>query len=171
VKYVLVRHPAPAIAAGLCYGRLDMPLRPDAAALRSIVAALAGHGLARVWTSPAQRCLAVAQASGLKLRVDARLQEIDFGAWEGVAWDDVPRDALDAWAADPLGFAPPGGESGSALLVRVREVHQALLAAGEDCGVIAHGGSLKLLAALLRGEQPDLLAPAPAIGSVQLLMC
>ena len=41
--------------------------------------------------------------------------------------------------------------------------------AGEDCIVIAHGGPLKLLAALLRGAAPDLLAPAPPLGSVTAL--
>jgi alpha-ribazole phosphatase len=170
VKIVLVRHPAPDIAAGLCYGRLDIGLRPDAAALRGIAAALAGHGLTRVWTSPARRCLAVARATGLPWQADARLQELDFGEWEGVAWDDVPRDALDAWAADPLGFVLPGGESGAVLLRRVREMHAALLAADEDCAIVAHGGPLKLLAALLRGEQPDPLAPAPPLGSVQVFV-
>jgi alpha-ribazole phosphatase len=171
VKLVLVRHPAPDIAGGICYGRLDVALRPDPAAVRAIVADLAAHRLARVWTSPAQRCRAVAEAfaaaAGLPLHIEPRLRELDFGRWEGVAWDSVPRAALDEWAADPLGFAPPGGETGAALLLRVRATHRALLAAGEDCAVVAHGGPLKLLAALLRGEAPDPLAPAPPLGSVR----
>lgn len=171
VKHVLVRHPAPDIAPGLCYGRRDMPLRPDAGpVVRHIAADLRAHGLARVWTSPARRCRVVAEAVGIAVVVDPRLWELDFGAWEGVAWNDVPRAALDAWAADPLGFAPPGGESGADLLRRVRAVHRALCDNGEDCAVVAHGGPLKLLAALLRGEAPDLLAPAPAIGSVQVIV-
>jgi alpha-ribazole phosphatase len=170
VKIVLVRHPAPEIAAGLCYGRLDIPPRADTAAVvAAITVALAGHRLARVWTSPARRCRAVADACGLPLRVDPRLLELDFGAWEGVAWNTVPRAALDQWAADPSRFAPPGGETGAALLARVVSAYRDLRAAGEDCAVVSHGGPLKLLAALLRGQAPDLLAAAPALGSVTVL--
>ena len=175
MKLVLVRHPAPAVAPGICYGRLDMSLRADAGAtVRRITAELAPVGLARVWTSSATRCRvlaeAVATAAGIPLQADPRLQELDFGAWEGRAWDEVPRAALDAWAADPSGFAPPEGETGAALVARVQSVHRAILLAGEDCAIISHGGPLKLLAALIKGMAPDLLAPAPAIGSVQVLI-
>lgn len=168
MKLVLVRHPAPDIFPGICYGRLDVALRPDAQAVGAIVAKLALHRLACVWTSPAARCRVVAEATGLPLRIDPRLQELDFGAWEGVAWDDIARAALDAWAADPRNSAPPGGESGADLLLRVREVHGKILATGEDCAVISHGGPLKLFRALLRVETPDVLAPAPPIGSVEV---
>lgn len=168
MQVVLIRHPAVQIAPGTCYGRLDLPLHADAAAaaasLRCVVAGCAG----RVWTSPARRCRTIAGAAAV---VDARLRELDFGAWEGLAWDRVPRDVLDRWAADPLGFAPPGGESGAALLARVGSFHAAIGARGEDCVVVSHGGPLKLLAALLRGAAPDLLAPAPPLGSVSRIAC
>lgn len=169
MRAVLVRHPRPAIAPGLCYGRLDVPVAAEALDdVTRMAAALAGLGLARVWTSPAQRCRVVADATFLPLREDARLLELDFGAWEGLAWDAVPRAELDRWAADPLGFSAPGGESGANLLARVREVHADIVARGEECAVVSHGGPLRLLAALLRGEPPDLLAPAPPIGSIEV---
>jgi alpha-ribazole phosphatase len=176
VRFVLVRHPPAAIAVGVCYGRLDIGLRGDATATVSeIVSAIAGAeaGAVQVWTSPATRCLVVAEAVarilGADLLVDPRLQELDFGAWEEVEWDSVPRASLDAWAANPIDFAPPGGESGNALLARVRAVHQAIVAARQDCVIVSHGGPLKLLAALIRREAPDLLVAAPPLGSVQML--
>jgi alpha-ribazole phosphatase len=176
VNCVLVRHPPADIAPGICYGRLDLPLRPDADGMVArIVAELAARGLARIWSSPARRCRAVAEpaaaASCIPLRVAQRLRALDFGRWEGSPWDSVPRAALDAWAADPLGFAPPDGESGAALLARVGDARRALLSAGEDCAVVSHGGPLKLLSALLRGEPPDLLAVAPPLGSVRVFTC
>ncbi len=169
-----MRHPPAAIAPGVCYGRLDIGLGGDATeTVDEIVSTIAGAGAEQVWTSPATRCLLVAemvaQALGADLLVDPRLHELDFGAWEGVAWDSVPRAALDAWAADPIDFAPPGGEAGKALLARVRAVHQAIVAARQDCVIVSHGGPLKLLAALIRGEPPDLLAAAPPLGSVEML--
>jgi alpha-ribazole phosphatase len=77
----------------------------------------------------------------------------------------VPRTALDAWAADPWGFAPPGGESGGALVARVRAVFAALR---PGTVVVSHGGPLKVLAALIAGRPVDLLAAAPPMGSCLL---
>lgn len=127
---------------------------------------LAAAGIGKVVTSPARRCLLLARAISQAPIIDPRLQELDFGAWEGVSWDAVPRASLDAWAADPLAFAPPGGETGAALIERVGRAVASLLAAGDDCIVVTHGGPLRLLPALLRGQPPDLLAPAPPIGAM-----
>ena len=121
-----------------------------------------------VWTSPARRCRLVADAVGPH-RADERLQELDFGSWEGLAWDDVPRASLDDWAADPLGFAPPGGESGAALIARVQAFAGACR--GGNHVVITHGGPLKVLRAVLSSADIDLLAPAPPPGSVTLVPC
>lgn len=162
----LVRHWPAEVAAGLCYGRLDVPLRPvEAEAVARLRAAL-GRPVA-VWCSPARRCrqtlalLAGADWPGPVF--DADLLELDFGAWEGRAWDDVPRAEIDAWATDLVGRAPPGGESGGALLARVERFAGRLGAGGL---VVGHGGPLKLLAALLEGRAPDLAAPAQGPGSV-----
>lgn len=138
--------------------------------LPGLAARLATHRPARVWSSPAGRCLvlarAAAAAAGAPLVTEARLKELDFGAWEGMAWEHVPRQALDRWAADPMGFAPPDGETGAALLARVRAVAAALRAAAEDAVVVTHGGPLRLLPALLTGRAPDLLSRAPPMGAV-----
>ncbi len=124
-------------------------------------------------SSPLSRCLLPAQALaarlGLAIRIDADLVELDFGAWEGMAWDAVPRAALDRWAADPHGFAPPGGESGASLLGRVGRAAARLRSARHGALVVSHGGPLRLLAPMLRGDAPDLLAPPPPPGSMETL--
>lgn len=164
-----MRHPRPLVAAGVCYGRLDVA--GDAAGLLAIMAAL-GDFRGVIRCSPARRCRIVAEgleaAWGKRARFDARLQELDFGAWEGMAWDDVPRAALDAWAADLVGFAPPGGESGSALIRRVSAFYDALAYETEDCVVISHGGPLRVLRALIEGRKVHLADPPPPVGSVWL---
>ena len=162
-----MRHPAPDIAPGHCYGRLDIGLSPAGhAALVSMRTALAASGIRKIVTSPARRCLILAQTLMPAPIIEPRLQELDFGTWEGLPWDAIPRPALDAWAADPLGFAPPGGETGADLVARVENAVVELVAAGEDCIVITHGGPLRLIPALLRGDAPDLLTPAPPVGSI-----
>jgi alpha-ribazole phosphatase len=167
MRVVLVRHPAPLIVPGVCYGRrLDMAAAPAG----NMVADPALTGALVVWTSPARRCLGVAgqvaAALEVPLRVDERLQELDFGDWEGQPWSAIPRDDLDRWAADPLAFAPPGGESGAALIARVRSFQAGL---SQDCVVVSHGGPLKVLEALLLGQMVDLLTPPPAIGSITVI--
>jgi alpha-ribazole phosphatase len=167
MQFILTRHPAPDIAPGVCYGRLDVGLSAAGmAALEPMRATLVASGISHVVTSPARRCLLLARTLAAEPVVDERLQELDFGDWEGLSWDQVPRALLDAWAADPLGFAPPGGERGADLIARVRLACTALREAGQDCIVITHGGPLRLMPALLRGETPDLLAPAPPIGAM-----
>nr|WP_294548912.1 histidine phosphatase family protein [uncultured Rhodopila sp.] len=171
MRVILIRHPRPLIAPGICYGRLDMPLHPDAGPVIARISADSGlKGATRVWSSPARRCRVLADAIGEALAVpvtlDHRLQELDLGDWEGRPWDEVARADLDRWAAEPIGFAPPGGESGGALIARIREFEAALHRYGQECVVVSHGGPLKVLAALLSGKPVDLLAPAPPVGDV-----
>jgi alpha-ribazole phosphatase len=169
MPFALLRHLPTDIAPGLCYGRLDLP--PGAGGdAGATLAGLRGFAATALFSSPARRCLALAEqvavATGLPVRQDPRLWELNFGAWEGQPWDDVPRAALDTWGADPWGFAPPGGESGAALVARLRDFHAALR---PGAVVVSHGGPLKVLAALIEGRAVDLLAPAPPMGSCHLL--
>jgi alpha-ribazole phosphatase len=191
MRVVLVRHPKPSIAPGICYGRLDVGIEdgrgtPDHDArdgprwlagfgqnAPDVVGRMAADpglcGATRVWTSPARRCRgvaeAIARALAVPLTVDPRLQELDFGAWEGRPWDAIARADLDRWAVCPLRFAPPGGETGAELVARVGDFHAGLR---QDCVVVSHGGPLKVLAALLDGRPIDLLAAAPPLGSIRV---
>jgi broad specificity phosphatase PhoE len=62
---------------------------------------------------------------------DPRLLEMDYGAWEGLTYDEI--DAHDAglrraWEGDPAGLRCPGGESGEDVAARARDFLAALLA-------------------------------------------
>ena len=124
-------------------------------------------------SSPLRRCREPADVLGACLGIpvilDERLLELDFGDWEGMGWDRVPRAALDRWAADPAGFAPPSGETGAALIDRVSDVVAALAADVRPWLVMSHGGPLRLLDAMLRGDPPDLLAPSPLAGEMRVI--
>jgi alpha-ribazole phosphatase len=169
VRIVLVRHPAPLIESGICYGRLDLRLHPDAE-IEGMARDPLLSGSKHVWTSPSRRCREVAEriaeVLAVPLSADPRLMELDFGEWEGKPWDHIPHTDLDRWAADPSGFRAPCGESGAELIARVMDFHAGLK---QDCAVVSHGGPLRVLSALLRGERVDLLKPPPAIGTVTVL--
>lgn len=93
--------------------------------------------------------------------------ELDFGAWEMRPWADIDRAALDAWAADPLHFMPPAGESVAMLRARVT----ACLAELPDSAIlVTHAGVMKLCVATLTGAaQHDWLGLHFAYASVSLI--
>jgi alpha-ribazole phosphatase len=147
VRAFLIRHPKPDIDAGICYGRSDLGLAEDAAERAEALRDLLPPG-APLYTSPLRRCLELALALHAEPAIDARLMEMHFGDWEMRRWDDIPRHELDAWAADPVGYAPPGGESPAAMRKRVA----ALLAELPEVAVlVAHGGVLRACVAELTG--------------------
>jgi alpha-ribazole phosphatase len=147
VRTFLIRHPKPAVAAGVCYGRSDLGLADDPVACAATLRALLPAG-APLWSSPLRRCLELARALHADPVIDERLAEMNFGAWEMLRWDDIPRRELDAWAGDPVGFAPPGGESALAMRARVVAVLREL---PDTAVVIAHGGVLRACVAELAG--------------------
>jgi alpha-ribazole phosphatase len=77
----------------------------------------------RIVTSPLRRAAELAKAlgslTGIPVRTEARLQEMDFGRWEGQLWSDIPREELDIWADDLLAARPHGGESVQMMVDRV----------------------------------------------------
>ena len=145
MQVFLIRHPRPIIGRGICYGRLDVDCedpQPIALGLRPQIPAGTP-----VISSPLRRARVLAQALDPCASVDERLSEIDFGEWEGRPWDDIDRTALDAWAADVVGFVPPGGESITMLQRRVVAFAETLPALGvPHVALVAHAGVLRVLA-------------------------
>lgn len=153
MQLYLIRHPQPEVAAGLCYGRTDLALRAPWSA--EGVAGRLPAGLP-VFSSPLRRCAEFATALSPHAAMDPRLTELDFGAWEMQAWDDIPRAQIDAWTADPLGFKGHGGESVAQMQARVRH---ALAELEGPCAWVTHAGVMKLvLAELLALAQDEWLS-------------
>ena len=153
---ILIRHTRPEVPAGVCYGMTDLELAAtfdDEAA--AVVAAL--PPFERLVASPLRRCRRLAErigaARGIAPVFDDRLRELDFGAWEGVAWDAIPRSELDAWAADFLHARPHGGESVLTLSERVGAAIAEYRRSGVSHVVVTHAGVIK--AALAGGGHPD----------------
>jgi len=76
-------------------------------------------------------------------RVDARLAEVAFGAWEGFTSAEMRAHSPAAYAErerDKWGFTPPGGESYATMSGRMREWYDAL---ARGTVAVAHGGTLR----------------------------
>lgn len=120
-------------------GRLDAYL-PDGAAL---------------WSSDLSRTRATARAlsrSRAPLREDPLIREFDFGAWDGLHWQEVAERDPDLsrrfWEA-PGEPAPPGGESWNDVAARVGRFVASRHAEGPaEIVAVAHFGVI--LAALQR---------------------
>jgi len=147
----LVRHPPPQLPPGTCYGQLDVPALAVAEAAAR-VAALLPAGLP-VYSSPLQRCLRLAERLHPAPRIDARLAEMHFGEWEGQRWEAIGAAALDPWAADVAGFAPPGGENGYAVQSRALEFLAEVRA--PEAVLVTHAGVIRALLAHWQGLPPS----------------
>ena len=146
----LIRHPPPVVAPGVCYGQLDIPAENAGAAAARLQAGLP-TGLP-VWSSPLRRCRELAELLHPQPTIDARLAEMNFGDWEGRQWDEIPRTELDAWAADVVGYVPPGGESPRAVQQRALDFVAGLTV--PEAIVVTHAGVIRVLLARLRDIPP-----------------
>ena len=153
MRLILVRHPQPLVAAGVCYGSTDLDIAPGQ--LEHTLAALAPQLPANVplYSSPLRRCAGLAARLSAAPIYDARLLEMDFGDWEMRPWDDIPRADIDAWAADMVHYQPGGGDSVLRMAARIADFYADLQRQlGEDgmdgsgqAVVICHAGAMRLL--------------------------
>ncbi len=156
-----IRH-APTDADGLCVGRHEVAtqLTHDDAAerMRRAFDLLPGVEVAtidRVWSSPLSRCrepaARLARALGVSHAIDPRLLELDYGIWEGRAWDTIAREdgaRMHAWMDAWQSAAPPGGESVATLEARVRAWWEEL---DGTPSLVAHAGVVRALRVVARG--------------------
>jgi alpha-ribazole phosphatase len=136
----LIRHTRVATAAGICYGRSNVPVAAtyadDEAAVRAKLAPVLAAGPVAVFSSPLTRCRCLAEALTATptpgpVTFDDRLMEYDFGRWELQAWDALPAHELDPWMADFVRTSAPGGETFQALQTRTVDFLAELLAQPE----------------------------------------
>ena len=162
----LVRHAAPLVPPGTCYGAWDVPADAQAtrAAAERLATALPPEGRAAcVAYSTLQRCELLAHElqalrPDLTFTPDARLREMDFGRWEGQPWDAIGKSAIDAWVAGFATHAPGRGESLAQMLHRVAAALQTarewrINQGAKDVVWITHAGVARCVAWLQeRGE-------------------
>ena len=155
----LVRHLAPLVAPGVCYGRtnIGVDLGLQARALPALRAQLPAN--APVISSPLRRCASLAAGLSAAVRFDARLVELDFGSWEMRHWDAIPREGIDAWAADVALYRPGDGESVLDMAHRVAGFYDDLVRqSAPETVVVCHAGTIRLMAARQRGLDPAAMA-------------
>jgi alpha-ribazole phosphatase len=158
MKLWLVRHAKPLIDPGICYGRQDVAADATAtAACAQALSKLLPAGT-RVSYSPLQRCAQLAEAlrqlrPDLPCSSDPRLQEINFGAWEGQAWRDIAPTELQSWTDGFAEYAVGGsGESTSQVMARVASAFDELRGQADTLW-ITHAGVIRAVELIARGTR------------------
>lgn len=154
----LVRH-APSAVHGVCYGQHDVPvtLAPQVAAAQ---VAEAWHGTTpELWSSPWARCRLVAEELAriwqVPLRLEPRLSELSFGAWEGQTFAALERDhtaRFQHWMQNYETVGTPGGETVLELRARVASWLEERTKAPSTTPVLAlsHAGVIRTARAIGR---------------------
>jgi alpha-ribazole phosphatase len=154
----LVRHAKPLVEQGVCYGALDVAA--DATATREAAGALAAalpHSVT-VHASPLQRCEQLALVlrglrPDLAYWTDARLAEMDFGAWEGRRWDAIARSELDAWTDAFATWRCGGGECVQDFMARVAAAWDDACVQDPPTVWITHAGVIRAATLLAQGQR------------------
>jgi broad specificity phosphatase PhoE len=163
----LVRHGTTTMNVENRYrGRRDIPL--DAQGYQDAVDAarlLSGVGLSAVYTGPLRRTIATAQIIADESRVpDLRilhgLNNVDYGAWEGMTADEAAMyhpEAFRLYRCAPSQAVCPAGE-------RLRDAQQRMLSAleligsrhpGEVVAAVSHAVMIRLVVAELTGIEDE----------------
>ena len=112
---------------GRIQGTLDVPLSRDGvAALAETAVALQDKGLEVIYCSPCssatETASTVAEALDIKYKALDKLQNVDYGLWQGLQIEDVKRKqpkVYKQWLEHPETVCPPEGETVSSAQDRV----------------------------------------------------
>lgn len=167
----LLRHTQPDVAPATCYGRTDVDVA--ATFIADADAALSLTGAPRhIVSSPLQRCTKLAARAAaqydLPYCTDPDLVEMDFGQWEGLLWQEVPRIELDQWADNFMHARPHGGESVAMVFSRAKRALARHRKNAGDSLLITHGGFIK--AALAQRPTQDAFQTNIGFGSCISIM-
>ncbi|MBV8688253.1 MAG: histidine phosphatase family protein [Alphaproteobacteria bacterium] len=144
---LLIRHAAHVeLGRTLSGRRRDVALSGEGLEQAEIVSdLLAVEPLVAVYSSPRERAWytarAIADAHELQVDVADDLDEVDFGDWTGMSFNDLEGDpAWNAWNEERATARPPGGESMAEAVARAAAALQAIAAAhpGGTVACISH---------------------------------
>lgn len=161
----LIRHGRSLYAEERYIGRTDTPLTEQGVAQANRVCSqLSRLPVDALYCSPALRVRETLQPlldkdPALQVVVLPELQEIDFGKWEGLSFDEIQAKSpqlVTEWASGNRDFAFPEGESLELFWQRVCQAGDRVLAGPEKrVAVVTHGGVIRYLLCHYLGLPPE----------------
>lgn len=138
----LLRHGEPD-SPGRLMGRTDCP--STAAGIEACIERAEGLKVEAIVSSNLSRAQAAAEAigrrKGLAVTINSLWRELDFGAWDGQATEEIDPAALARFQANPDANPPPRGEPWSQLVARVGRALDRL--PPRDTLIVTHGGAMR----------------------------
>ncbi len=162
----LIRHTKVNVEAGICYGQKDVELQetyPEE--LELVKNNIANLKFDAIYSSPLTRAKTLAtDLFGDAAVIDDRLMELNFGDWEGKAWDEIKDPFLDKWMEDFVNKKCSNGESFVMLHQRVEEFLNELKdLKHEHVAIVTHGGVIRTIQAIHKKiELKEAFNEAPA---------
>ncbi|HBG41216.1 MAG TPA: alpha-ribazole phosphatase [Porphyromonadaceae bacterium] len=157
MKLYVVRHTRVDVPKGICYGQTDVPLADTfAEEARTIVQQLQNIPFTHVFSSPLSRCMRLAKEISPNVTKDIRLQELNFGQWEGCPWSAIyETEAGKRWFADYVNTRCPGGESYRDMLARAESFLAEIPSNAQEVLLVTHAGIVRTFATLLEKNPPE----------------
>ena len=148
MEIYLIRHTAPDVAKGICYGQADVGVKETFLAEAGIIKKHLPPYIKTVYSSPLQRCKLLAQHlfASHKINLHEGLKEINCGAWELKAWNDLPKEEVEPWVNN-LSVRMPQGESYEDVYERVKHTFQHIHTQPAPMAIVAHGGVIRSILA------------------------
>lgn len=152
----LLRHTEVSVDKSICYGQLDVDLKPTFySEVSKIKSTLSHKGLASIpyiYSSPLSRCQRLARQIADEFTTDSRLMELDFGDWEGWTWDEI-YDTTEGriWFSDYTSHPTLHGESYLELISRTKDFLSSLPKIHSDILIVTHAGVIRAIMHLLEG--------------------
>lgn len=161
-RLVLVRHGETEWSkSGQHTGVTDLALTPDGEEeARRLRPLLAGWSFATVVASPLQRSQRTAELAGLgaQLKVDQRLTEWDYGAYEGLTTAEIRTSLGHDWTVfeDGVVAGETPGESVEAVAARTAALLADVMPTlqDHDVALFGHGHCLRVLATVFLRQEP-----------------
>jgi len=154
----LIRHTAPAVNKGVCYGQADIDVMESFHDEAAVIKACLPSEIQQVHSSPLIRCKKLAEHlfPDTNILMHKALMEINCGQWELKQWDDIPKTEIDPWMNDFVRVCIPGGESYMDLYERVINCYRHITTATGHAAIITHGGVIRsILSHITKTPLPD----------------
>ncbi|WP_068473891.1 alpha-ribazole phosphatase [Saccharicrinis aurantiacus] len=149
----IIRHTTPKVEPGVCYGQADLDITASfQQEANEINQLLKQAEIDTVYSSPLKRCKVLAQElfTDKTIRYNDLLKEIDFGDWELMKWNDIPKEQMETWSADFVHLPPPNGESLGDMNSRANEFLKHCKTSIEDdstAAIVTHSGIIRCIIA------------------------
>jgi alpha-ribazole phosphatase len=155
IELIFIRHPATSWGKRQKYlGRTDIALSRKGERQAELISNYLGNkNISAIYSSNLirayQTASIIAERHSLKIKKDGRLNEIDFGEWEGMTFGQIRKkypQLAQKYLSDPLNTKIPGAESLTKFRNRINKATEKILA--QDKGMVAvvsHAGVNRII--------------------------